>query len=96
MTGLWNTVTTSVPGDLAPVKEKTYPLCNFTYALALTKYSLVSAKGATEGEATTVANFLNFVAEKKGGQAELVEQDYYPLPKNVATEVSTGATSIGF
>jgi hypothetical protein len=93
--GLWNQVTTSVPGPDS-VAEKDYPLCNFTYVLAFTKYSLLDTKGATEGEAETVQNFLSFVADKKGGQAELKPNDYEALPKAVASKVVSGVAGIGF
>jgi len=95
LAGLWNQVTTSVPGP-GEVKEKDYPLCNFTYVLAFTKYSLLAAKGATEGEAESVENYLSFVADKKGGQAELAGNDYAALPKAVDTIVARGTATIGF
>jgi ABC-type phosphate transport system substrate-binding protein len=99
VTGTWNSVTTSVPGAPAEVKEADYPLCNFVYSLAFTKYSLFEARGATKGEAETVENYLAYVAEKKGGQALLSTNDYSPLPKEVDTEVLDGITTspgIGF
>ncbi len=99
VTGLWNAVTTAVPGGPAEVKEKDYTLCNFVYALAFTKYSLFEAKGATANEATSVENYLAFVADKKGGQAELAGNDYSALPKEVDSEVVEGVASspgIGF
>jgi ABC-type phosphate transport system substrate-binding protein len=89
VTGLWNEVTTSITA-----KEKTYSLCNFVYALAFTEYSLLP--GTSEAEATTVHNYLRFVADKKGGQAELQGNDYYGDPKEVATEFVDGANEIGF
>jgi PBP superfamily domain len=95
LTGLWNQVTTSVPGPDS-VAEKDYPLCNFTYVLAFTKYSLLATKGATAGEAETAENFLSFVADKKGGQAELKGNDYEALPKAVATKVVKGVAGIAF
>jgi ABC-type phosphate transport system substrate-binding protein len=95
LAGLWNAVTTSVPG-VDSVKEKDYSLCNFTYVLAFTKYSLLSAKGATEGEAESVKDYLGFVGDKKGGQAELAGNDYEALPKTVDKKVATGAATIGF
>jgi hypothetical protein len=95
LAGLWNQVTTSVPGP-GEVKEKDYSLCNFTYVLAFTKYSLLDTKGATEGEAESVENYLSFVADKKGGQAELAGNDYDALPKTVDTITAKGAATIGF
>jgi ABC-type phosphate transport system substrate-binding protein len=93
----WNGVTTSTPElGAAGVKEKDYPLCNFAYVLAYTKYSLLEAKGATEGEATTVNNFLSYIEEKKGGQSLLAGLDYSALPKAVETEVEAGAKAIEF
>jgi hypothetical protein len=96
LTGLWNEVTTSVPTSPSPLKEKDYSLCNFTYVLAFTEYHLLEAKGATLEEATAVNNFLEFVADKKGGQAELVPNDYESLPKTVASKVVTAVAGIGF
>jgi periplasmic binding family protein len=96
LSGLWNEVTTSVPTAKAPLKEKDYALCNFTYVLALTQYHLLEAKGATLEEATAVNNFLGFVSDKKGGQAELKGNDYEALPKAVASKVVTGVATIGF
>jgi hypothetical protein len=96
LAGLWNEVTTSVPTSPSPLKEKDYALCNFTYALAFTKYSLLEARGATEAEATTVQNYLSFVGDKKGGQAELAGNDYVALPKSVDAKVAAGLAGIGF
>jgi ABC-type phosphate transport system substrate-binding protein len=91
----WSGLTTAVPeqGPTA-VKEKTYPLCGLTYDLAFTKYSLLL--GGTLKEATQVNNFLQWVVEKKGGQTELLGNDYYPLPKNVDTIAAKGAEEVGF
>jgi hypothetical protein len=89
-------VTTSVPTSPSPLKEKDYSLCNFTYVLAFTEYHLLEAKGATLEEATAVNNFLEFVADKKGGQAELLPNDYESLPKAVASKVVTAVAGIGF
>jgi ABC-type phosphate transport system substrate-binding protein len=96
LTGVWNEVTTSVPTAKAPLKEKDYALCGLTYDLAFTQYHLLEAKGATLEEATTVNNFLGFVADKKGGEAELKGNDYEVLPKAVASKVVTGVATIGF
>jgi ABC-type phosphate transport system substrate-binding protein len=94
VTGLWNLVTTAVPGGPDELKEKDYSLCNFVYSLAFTKYSLFESKGATAGEATTVENYLAFVADKKGGQAELAGNDYSALPKEVDAEVVEGVGTL--
>jgi ABC-type phosphate transport system substrate-binding protein len=96
LTGLWNEVTTSVPTSPSPLKEKDYSLCGLTYDLAFTEYHLLEAKGATLEEATAVNNFIEFVADKKGGQAELKGNDYEALPKTIASKVVTGAATIGF
>jgi ABC-type phosphate transport system substrate-binding protein len=96
VTGLWNEVTTSVPGSVVEVKEKDYSLCNFVYQLAFTKFSLLSARGATEAEATSAQNYASFIADKKGGQAELAGNDYVALPKEVDAEVVAGAKNITF
>jgi ABC-type phosphate transport system substrate-binding protein len=94
VTGLWNEVTTSVPTSPTPLKEKTYSLCNFVYALAFTQYSLLP--GTSENEATTVNNYLKFVADKSGGQKELAGNDYYGDPKAVASKLVSGVAAIGF
>ncbi len=93
VTGLWNEVTTAVPPST--VKEKSYTLCNFTYVLAFTTYSLLPS--TTPGEATSVDNFLKFVADKKGGQAELAGADYLAVPKGaVDTALIAGAAAVQF
>jgi ABC-type phosphate transport system substrate-binding protein len=96
VTGLWNEVTTSVPGSIVEVKEKGYSLCGLTFDLAFTKYGLLEGKGATEAEATSVQNYLSFIADKKGGQGELAERDYTALPKEVDAEAVAGAKNIAF
>ncbi len=96
LTGVWNEVTTSVPTSKSPLKEKDYALCGLTYDLAFTQYHLLEAKGATLEEATAVNNFLGFVEDKKGGEAELKGNDYEALPKAVASKVVTGIATIGF
>jgi len=93
VTGLWNEVTTAVPPST--VAEKSYSLCNFTYVLAFTSYSLLPS--TTPGEATSVNNFLRFIADKKGGQAELPGADYLGVPKGaVDSALVSGAGAIGF
>jgi hypothetical protein len=95
VTGLWNEVTTSVPTVAEPLAEKTYSLCNFAYVLAFTSYSLLP--GTSEAEATTVNNFLQFVAEKSGGQKLLATNDYLGVPKGaVDTALIDGAAEIGY
>lgn len=84
----WNEVTSEL-------KEKAYALCNFTYALAVTKYSLLS--GATEAEAQTVQNYLSFVTDLAGGQKLLEGADYLGLPKGkVSKAAATGAQEIAY
>lgn len=95
VTEFWNEVTTSVPGADS-VKEKGYSLCGLTYDLAFTKYSLLSGKGATEGEATSVENYLTFITSKKAGQEELKKDDYSPLPKSVIKIAEKGAAKVAF
>ena len=95
VTGLWNEVTTSVPTVAEPLVEKTYSLCNFTYVLAFTSYSLLT--GTSEQEATTVNNFLQYVAEKGGGQKLLAENDYLGVPKGaVDSALVAGTAEIGY
>src|SRR3984885_2450160 len=88
VTETWNLVTTSTT-----LKEKTYPLCNFTYALAFTKYSLLA--GTSEAEATTVNNSLKFLSSSKQGQKLLASNDYFAVPKDVIKKLEAGAAAIG-
>lgn len=102
----------SVPSSLGPLagslvsaekKELNYPFCGFTYDLALTKYS--GFKGATEGEATTVGDYLEWVLNSaaEGGQTLIGEEtDYLGVPntglkgKKVLEIAQAGAKKIGF
>jgi len=84
----WNEVTTSIT-----LKEKTYPLCNFAYVLAFTKYSLLL--GTSEAEATSVNNYVKYVSSSKEGQALLKGNDYLAVPKDVIKKLEAGAAAIG-
>jgi ABC-type phosphate transport system substrate-binding protein len=88
VTKTWNEVTTSIT-----LKEKTYPLCDFTYVLAFTKYSLLS--GTSEAEATSVNNYVKYVSSSKEGQALLKGNDYLAVPKDVIKKLEAGAAAIG-
>jgi ABC-type phosphate transport system substrate-binding protein len=94
VTGLWNEVTTSVPGGATELVQKDYSLCNFTYVLAFTSYSLLT--GTTEAEATAVNNYLRFVSDKSGGQKELAGNDYLAVPKEVLSKLVEGTAAIGY
>jgi ABC-type phosphate transport system substrate-binding protein len=94
VTGLWNEVTTAVPGGSSGLVEKDYSLCNFTYVLAFTSYSLLP--GTSEAEATAVNNYLSFVSDKSGGQKELAGNDYYAVPKEVLSKLVEGTAAIGY
>jgi ABC-type phosphate transport system substrate-binding protein len=93
---VWNIVS-------AEKKEKHYSFCGFTYDLALTKYN--GFTGATEAEATTAGDYLEFVlnSEAEGGQ-KLIEEnkDYLGLPtnpepkKNVLKIAQEGAAKVQF
>jgi ABC-type phosphate transport system substrate-binding protein len=83
----WNQVTTSL-------SEKTYSLCGFTYVLTIKKYSLFT--GTTPGEAQTVKDLLQFITDKKGGQAAIAARDYIALPKAVLAAAVTGAKEVAF
>jgi ABC-type phosphate transport system substrate-binding protein len=85
----WNEVTTST-------KEKKYPLCGITYELALSKYS--AYPGTSEGEATTVNNYLLFELETEanGGQQLIVGHDYEPIPTKLIKEARAGAALVTF
>jgi hypothetical protein len=88
VTAPWNNVTTSVT-------EKSYTLCGLTYILAFTKYSLLP--GTTAAETETVKDYLQYVVDKKGGQAAILTADYLGLPKGaVDTDAIGGAAAIGF
>ena len=88
----------------AEKKEINYPLCGFTYDLALTKYN--GFKGATIGEATTAGDYLEWVlnTEAEGGQKLIGEEkDYDGLPTNPAEPkkdvlkiAQAGAQKVGF
>jgi ABC-type phosphate transport system substrate-binding protein len=86
----WDEVTTRTT-------EKAYPLCSIVVELAFTNYSLYP--GTTLEEATTVANFLSFVVNSKGGGGQKLvnDHDYLALPKGkVLEEAQKGASLIGF
>jgi ABC-type phosphate transport system substrate-binding protein len=85
-TEAWNAVTSKTT-------EKTYPLCGFSFDVSVTKYSLLP--GTSAGEAETVKNYLQYVTDKKGGQAVLNTNDYEALPSKVAKIGQTGAKLIG-
>jgi ABC-type phosphate transport system substrate-binding protein len=101
----WNTVS-------AGIAQKNYALCGFTYDLSLTHYEPFKGPygpkgefGATEEEATTAGDFLEFVLNEKteGGQALIGEaQDYLGLPtnsnpkKNVLKIAQEGAKKISY
>jgi ABC-type phosphate transport system substrate-binding protein len=94
-TDVWNTVS-------AEKVEKNYTLCGFTYDLALTDYH--EYPGATEAEATTVGDYLEWVLndEADGGQ-QLIENetDYLGLPSKAGKEdvlriAQEGAAKIDF
>jgi ABC-type phosphate transport system substrate-binding protein len=89
VTETWNLVTTSIT-----LKEKTYPICNFAYTLAFTKYSLLA--GTSEAEATTVNNYVKFASSSKQGQKLLASNDYFAVPKDVIKKLEAGAAAIGF
>jgi ABC-type phosphate transport system substrate-binding protein len=79
----WNEVTTKTT-------QKFYTLCGFTYDLSLSDFEAYSGHGATQGEATTAANYLNWVVndEAGGGQGLLEGNDYLPLPSAKAPKPS--------
>jgi ABC-type phosphate transport system substrate-binding protein len=79
----WNEVSTSTG-------ESNYPLCGLTYDLAFRHYSLFP--GTTEGEATTVNNYLSFVlnAEPEGGQTLIDQCEYAPLPAAILLTAQAG------
>jgi hypothetical protein len=84
----WSPVTTAT-------KEKNYPLCGFTYILALSDYQ--AFPGGTAAEAQTVQDYANYVLSTatEGGQTLLEALDYEPLPKALDKEAVTGIAGIG-
>lgn len=87
VTDPWNEVTTSTT-------EPKYTLCGLAFVLAFDTYS--AFPGTTEGEATTVENFLSYsldtagTAGAKGGQNLLKKHDYEPLVGTVLKEAQVG------
>jgi ABC-type phosphate transport system substrate-binding protein len=77
----WNAVTTRPT-------EKKYTLCGLAFVLSFSQYS--AFPGTTEGEATTVQNFLSFAVDAKGGQGLLKGHDYEPLKGTVLKEAQAG------
>lgn len=81
----WNEVTTR------PTQRK-YTLCGLAWVLAFDAYSAFG--GTTEGEATTVENFLSYVLETNkgqgGGQALLKGHDYMPISGKILSEAKLG------
>lgn len=86
---VWNNVT-------ANQFSKTYPLCGLTYDLAIANYAAFENHGTTQGEATTVENYLAYVTEKKGGQQEIAGHDYLAMPKPVAAKATQGVKFINW
>jgi hypothetical protein len=88
----------------AEKKDPNYPLCGLSYDLALTDYHEYRLNGATEEEATTVGDYLEWVLndEADGGQALIEnETDYLGLPKKEGKEdvlriAQEGAAKIDF
>jgi ABC-type phosphate transport system substrate-binding protein len=85
----WNAVTTNT-------KEKAYPICGLTYDMVLSKYG--DYPGTNKEEPITAGNFLTWVLQNKndGGQNELLNHDYEPLPKNLIKEALAGAARAAF
>jgi ABC-type phosphate transport system substrate-binding protein len=85
VTESWSEVTTKT-------SEPKYTICGLTYDLALSSYS--DYAGTSEGEATTVENFLSYVldtsAAGKGGQSVIKNHDYEPLTGTVLKEAQAG------
>lgn len=90
VTDPWNEVTTSKI-------EKKYTLCGLAFVLAFDKYSAFA--GTSEGEATTVENFLSYSIDTTksgpGGQAKLKGHDYEPITGKVLSEAKAGVRGKG-
>lgn len=87
---------TLVPWDKVATNltEKTYALCGLTYDIAFKNYA--SVPGTTKAEEETVKQYIQFLTNKKGGQAELAGHDYLALPSAVSTKAIAGAAGISF
>jgi ABC-type phosphate transport system substrate-binding protein len=89
----WATVTNTTPSGVA-----VYPICTLTYVLALSAYTPKWGSTNTLGRttATTVSNYLNYVATVAGGQTDALttDNDYAPLPPDVRDKALTGLTAI--
>jgi ABC-type phosphate transport system substrate-binding protein len=84
----WDKVTTN------PSEKKSYPLCGLTYDIAFKNY--FSVPGTTKGEEETVKQYLQYITDKKGGQATLAGNDYLALPANVLSRADAGAAEINY
>lgn len=84
---LWNEVTTRTT-------ETNYPLCGLTYDLTFHEYS--QYPGTTEAEATTAANFLEYVVAPFGGIEAVKKHDYLGLPSNLVAIAKEGAEKTRF
>jgi ABC-type phosphate transport system substrate-binding protein len=71
---LWNEVE-------AKAVSKTYPLCGLTYDTVIANYEAYPK--TTQGEATTVHDYLVYELDAKGGQKEILNNDYLALTKAV-------------
>ncbi len=84
--GTWNNVTTRT-------SQPNYPLCGFTYDLALTNYDAFPATNLAES--TAARNYLEFVLAKNAGQKLVGKHDYLALPNGtVVDEARKGAEKI--
>lgn len=81
----WNEVTSKTT-------EKTYPICGFSFDIALNGYGLLP--GTSAGEEETAKAYEEFVVDKKGGQVALKVNDYEALPKEVLAVAVGGAEEI--
>jgi len=92
-------------GTTASIKEtKAYPICGFTYDLAVTKYSLVP--GVTEptsaAEVETVKNYYTYILSASGQKTDLAKTDFAGLPEgtkgknDVLAIAQKGLEKIGF
>jgi ABC-type phosphate transport system substrate-binding protein len=79
----------------AKASQATYPICGLTYDLAFGNYQ--AFEGTSQGEATTVSNFLSFVLDSAGGQKEINEKhDYLSLPSAVEKKSLEGLPLIAW
>jgi hypothetical protein len=97
--GSYGTLPASTTVTWANVYESSagsaYPICTLTWDTALTDYSQAFGVNGTK-VATTVHDYLGYVLNTAGGQADALSSnnDYAPLPEDVSTSAVAGLAEI--